>query len=330
MTNFTALLIEGDEEKLYKIIKTIKDFDIDIIKVGTGEEALVEIYNKNIDLVLFDGDIEDMDSLEVLETILTYDRSYDIPVVLITEESKPDEFILQAYTIGISDFIKKPINYKILRAKIQVIIKSIKSKRGYERKNLILKKRILEIKEKMARLTEEKNDAEVDGNTDALTNISNRRLFDKVLEEEWFRLMRNEDNLTIFMIDIDYFKDFNDAYGHIKGDEALIEVASIIDNSFNRVGDLVARYGGEEFVVLVPNFDYEDAKEMADRLRQKIYDARIENVGSKVSPYLTVSIGVATTVPKTKYPINYIVDEADSALYLAKKSGRNIVKGIQI
>lgn len=330
MINFTALLIEGDEEKLYNIIKTIKDFDIDIIKVSTGEEALVEIYNKNIDLVLFDGDIEDMDSLEVLETILTYDRTYDIPVVLITEKSKPDDFILQAYTIGISDFIKKPINYKILKAKIQVIIKSIKSKRGYERKNLILKKRILEIKEKMARLTEEKNDAEVDGNTDALTDISNRRLFDKVLEEEWFRLMRNEDNLTIFMIDIDYFKDFNDAYGHIKGDEALIQVARIIDNSFNRVGDLVARYGGEEFVVLVPNFDYEDAKEMADRLRQKIYDAGIENIGSKVSPYLTVSIGVATTIPKTKYPINYIVDEADSALYLAKKSGRNIVKGIQI
>jgi diguanylate cyclase (GGDEF)-like protein len=132
------------------------------------------------------------------------------------------------------------------------------------------------------------------------------------------------------MIDIDYFKDFNDAYGHIQGDEALIEVASIIDNSFNRVGDLVARYGGEEFVVLVPNFDYDDAKAMADNLRQKIHDAGIENIGSTVSPYLTVSIGVATMVPKTKYPVNYIVDEADSALYLAKKSGRNIVKGIQV
>lgn len=330
MVNFTALLIEGNEEKLYNILKIIEDLDIDIIKVGTGEEALVQIYNQNIDLVLFDGDIEDMDSLEVLETILTYDRSYDIPVVLITEKSRPDEFILQAYDIGISDFIKKPINYKILRSKIKVIIKTIKNKRDYERKNLILKKRILEIKNEMVLLTEEKNDAEVNGNTDALTNIPNRRLFDKVLQEEWYRLMRTEDNLSVFMIDIDHFKGYNDAYGHIRGDQALIEVASVIDDAFNRVGDLVARYGGEEFVVLVPNFDYEDAKDMADRLRQKIHDAGIENVGSQVSPYLTVSIGVATMVPRTKYPVTYIVDEADSALYLAKKSGRNIVKGIQI
>jgi len=330
MVNFTALLVEGNEEKLYNILKIIEDLDIDIVKVTTGEEALVQIYDQNIDLVLFDGDIEDMDSLEVLETILTYDRSYDIPVVLITETARPDEFILQAYDIGISDFIKKPINYKILRSKIQVIIKMIKNKRDYERKNFMLKKRILEIKNEMALLVEEKNDAEVNGYTDALTNIPNRGMFDKVLEEEWYRLMRTEDYLSVFMIDIDYFKGYNDAYGHIKGDEALIEVASIIDESFNRVGDFVARYGGEEFVVLIPNFDYDDAKMMADRLRQTVHDSAIENVGSKVSPYLTVSIGVATMVPKTKYPVPYIVDEADSALYLAKKSGRNIVKGIQI
>src|SRR6056297_490419 len=194
MVSFTALLIEGNEEKLYNILKIIEDLDIDIIKVGTGEEALVQIYNQNIDLVLFDGDIQDMDSLEVLETILTYDRSYDIPVVLITEKSRPDDFILEAYTIGISDFIKKPINYKILRSKIKVIIKTIKNKRNYERKNLILKKRISEIKGEMALLTEEKNNAQVDGNTDSLTNISNRRLFNKVLEEEWYRLMRSEEH----------------------------------------------------------------------------------------------------------------------------------------
>ena len=242
----------------------------------------------------------------------------------------PDEFILKAYEIGISDFIKKPINYEILRSKIKVIIKIIRSKSNYERKNLILKKRILEIKNELALLTVEKNNAEINGNTDSLTNIPNRCLFDKVLKEEWFRLMRTEDYLSIFMIDIDYFKGYNDAYGHIKGDEALIKVAEMIDNSFNRVGDLVARYGGEEFVVLVPNFDYDDAKIMADELRQKIHDAKIENAGSIVSPFLTVSIGVATMIPKTKYPNTYIVDEADSALYLAKKSGRNIIKGIQI
>ena len=330
MFNFTALLIEGNEEKRYNILKIIEDLDIQIVKVDTGEEALVEIYNQNIDLVLFDGDIGDMDGLDVLETILTYDRSYDIPVVLITEKARPDDFILEAYDIGISDFIKKPLNYKILRSKIKLIIKTIKNKRTYERKNLMLKKRILEIKNEMVLLTEEKNNAEVDGHTDALTHIPNRRMFNKVLEEEWYRVMRTGDYLSVFMIDIDHFKGYNDAYGHIKGDKALVAVSKIIDDSFNRVGDFVARYGGEEFVVLIPNFDYEDAKVMADQLREKIHKAEIENVGSEVSPYLTVSVGVATMVPQTKYSRTYIVDEADSVLYLAKKSGRNIVKGIQI
>lgn len=327
---FTALVIEGNEEKTYKIKEVLDSLTIDVIKVTSGEDALVEIYNRNIDLVLFDADIKDMNSLDVLETILTYDRSYDIPVVLITEEKRDDEFTLKAYEIGIADFIMKPINYKILKHKIKVIIKWINRKREFERKNLMLKKRIRKIKNEMDILSEEKHHAEVNGNIDALTNIPNRRLFDRTLEEEWYRLMRTGSYLSVFMIDIDYFKAYNDLYGHIRGDQALTQVASVIDEAFNRVGDFVARYGGEEFVVLIPNFDFDEAKNMADDLRMKIEEAKIKHEGSEISSYLTASIGVATMVPKTKHEKTFLVDEADSALYLAKKSGRNIVKGIEI
>jgi diguanylate cyclase (GGDEF)-like protein len=143
-------------------------------------------------------------------------------------------------------------------------------------------------------------------------------------------MMRNREYLTVFMIDIDYFKQYNDKYGHVQGDTCLIQVAKIIDESFNRVGDFVARYGGEEFVAIVPNFEYEDAKLMADKLRENIVNAKIIHEDSNVLKYLTVSIGMASMIPGSKYSKVFLVEEADSALYLAKKSGRNIVKGIRI
>lgn len=327
---FNVLVIEGNQEKMYNIVKVVSNSEINAIKVETGQDALYRIYNHNIDMVLFDADIEDMDSIEVIETILTYERTYDIPLILITEENRSDEFILKSYELGISDYIKKPINYKILRYKIEKLVNIIRDKRGFERKNLMLKRRIDELEETIEELSEDKNNAELDSNIDALTNIPNRRMFDKVLEEEWYRLMRTRDPLAVMMIDIDFFKQYNDVYGHIRGDECLKKVARIIDQSFNRVGDFVARYGGEEFVVLVPNFEYDDAKIMANILRENIFDANIEHKGSSISEYLTVSIGISTIIPSTKYSKTDLVDEADSALYLAKKSGRNIAKGIEI
>ena len=327
---FTALVMEGNQGKMYNIENIILPLEIELIKVTTGEEALVKIYNENIDLVLFDSDIKDMDSLIVLETILTYERSFDIPVVMITEKDRNDDYILYAYELGISDYIKKPINFEILKCKIETIIKLITNKRCSERKQLMYKKKIEELEKEVIYLSEEKSNVEVDVNIDALTNIPNRRMFDAVLDDEWFRMMRSNQYLSVFMMDIDYFKQYNDKYGHIQGDICLKEVAKIIDESFTRVGDFVARYGGEEFVAIVPNFEYDDAKLMAEKLRENIVEAEIIHEDSKVSNYLTISIGIASVIPSYKFSKINLVDEADGALYLAKKSGRNIVKGIRI
>ncbi len=327
---FIALVIEGDQDKMYNIKNAISNPEIEIVNVKTGEEALMKIYNENIDFVLFDSDIRDMDSLLVLETILTYERSFDIPVVVITEKVRSDEFILSSYNLGIVDYIRKPINYEILGSKIEILIKQIKNGRSFERKQSQYKKKIEGLEKEIINLSKEKYNIEIDVNIDALTNIPNRRMFDKVLEKEWFRMMRSKQYLTVFMIDIDYFKQYNDKYGHVQGDECLIKVANIIDESFNRVGDFAARYGGDEFVAIVPNFEYEDAKLMANKLRENIVNAEIINEDSKALEYLTISIGMASIIPGSKHLKTFLVEEADSALYLAKKSGRNIVKGIRI
>jgi len=327
---FVSLVIEGNQEKMYNIENIVLNFDMEVIKVKTGEEALVCIYNKNIDLVLFDADINDMNSIIILETILTYERTFDIPLMLITEENLDDDFIIKAYELGIADYVKKPINYEILKCKIHAIMEMIKRRKNFERKHFMYKKRIEELEEEMECLFEEKSNVEIDVNVDALTNIPNRRMFNQVLKEEWFREMRNYDYLSIFMMDIDYFKQYNDKYGHVAGDECLNKVAKIIDESFNRVGDFVARYGGEEFVAIIPGFEYDDAKLMADEVRKRIIEAEILHADSKISDFLTISIGVASIIPSAKYTPVFLVEEADSALYLAKKSGRNIVKGIEI
>ncbi len=327
---FVSLVIEGNQEKMYNIENIVLGFDMEVIKVQTGEEALVCIYNENIDLVLFDADINDIDSTTILETILTYERTFDIPLMLITEENLDDDFIIKAYELGIADYVKKPINYKILKCKIRAITEMIKRRKSFERKHLMYKKRIEELEEEMESLSEEKSNVEIDVNVDALTNIPNRRMFNEILKEEWFREMRNYDHLSVFMMDIDYFKQYNDKYGHVAGDECLKKVAKIIDESFNRVGDFVARYGGEEFVAVIPSFEYDDAKLMADEVRKRVREAEIPHEDSKISDFLTISIGVASVVPNAKYSPIFLVEEADSALYLAKKSGRNIVKGIEI
>ncbi|MDM8533759.1 diguanylate cyclase [Clostridiaceae bacterium HSG29] len=327
---FVSLVIEGNQEKMYNIENIVLGFDMEVIKVRTGEAALVCIYNENIDLVLFDADINDIDSLTILETILTYERTYDIPLMLITEKNPDDIFIIKAYELGIADYVRKPINYEILKCKIHAIMEMIKRRKNFERKHLLYKKRIEELEDELEYLSKEKTNVEIDVNIDALTNIPNRRMFNQILNEEWFREMRNYDHLSVFMMDIDYFKQYNDKYGHVAGDECLKKVAKIIDESFNRVGDFVARYGGEEFVAIIPSFEYDDAKIMAEKVRKSIREAEIPHEDSKISNFLTISIGVASIVPSAKYSPTFLVEEADSALYLAKKSGRNIVKGIEI
>jgi diguanylate cyclase (GGDEF)-like protein len=161
---------------------------------------------------------------------------------------------------------------------------------------------------------------------DALTDIPNRRRFDEALASEWKRATRDATPLSLLMIDIDHFKQYNDYYGHGAGDVCLQMVAAELSNGVVRPNDLVARYGGEEFVVILPETDQASAMQIAERLRGRIEKLGLPHVYFEVESVVTISVGVATQVNISENLLPQILnDAADQALYKAKESGRNRV-----
>ncbi len=164
---------------------------------------------------------------------------------------------------------------------------------------------------------------------DGLTKTANRRLFDGYLRREWNRQSRKNQPVSLIMCDIDYFKLYNDTYGHVQGDECLCSVAGAITTNVNRAADVVARYGGEEFAVIMPETDAEGAMHVANSIMQTVNDLNLEHSGSAVSPRVTLSIGVACMVPEPTLDPETLIEAADKALYTSKETGRNRITLIQ-
>ena len=160
---------------------------------------------------------------------------------------------------------------------------------------------------------------------DGLTGIANRRTFDQTLEQEWQRAHRSQSPLAVLLIDIDYFKHYNDHYGHQAGDRCLRRVAHTLQSALSRPEDLAARYGGEEFVCLLPNTYIQGATKVAERLREAVQELQLPHVSSPVCPHLTISIGVAVMTPTDSLAASQLIHQADEQLYAAKEIGRNCV-----
>ncbi|MGB3725827.1 MAG: GGDEF domain-containing protein [Glaciecola sp.] len=162
---------------------------------------------------------------------------------------------------------------------------------------------------------------------DSLTGLFNRRYFDEMLEIEIGRAYRNHTPLCLLMFDIDCFKEYNDEYGHVAGDNCLIDVSNIVEKIAYRKGDLVARYGGEEFAIILPNIDLNGAVAFANKLQQAVQKKRIPHLSSKLTTLkcVTISVGVTNLTPFTKMQASQFIEAADSALYEAKRQGRNRV-----
>ncbi len=163
-------------------------------------------------------------------------------------------------------------------------------------------------------------------NMDSLTGIANRRRFDAALEHEYSRLRRSNSKLSVILLDIDHFKDYNDCYGHVMGDECLRQIASVLASSINRAVDLAARYGGEEFACILPDTDLQGAVQVAERIRQGIRELGIEHKKSPVSEFVTASFGVITVQYSSAISSDEVVAMADKLLYQAKSAGRNRIE----
>ena len=159
--------------------------------------------------------------------------------------------------------------------------------------------------------------------TDDLTGVANRRQFEQILNQEWQRLSREQQPLSLIMCDIDCFKAYNDTYGHTTGDQGIQQVSQVLPQATQRSADLVARYGGEEFAIVLPNTDASGALQVARRIRNGLAALNLPHQSSPVSKRLTLSIGIATKIPNhQKAPIT-LVQSADNALYQAKAEGRD-------
>lgn len=162
---------------------------------------------------------------------------------------------------------------------------------------------------------------------DGLTGIANRRMLDRALTREWANAIRTGRPISVILADIDFFKQYNDQYGHLAGDECLKKVAALLGQCAARPHDVVARYGGEEFVLVLPNTDINAAREVAERCHQSVLEARMPHEGSVTGPWVSLSIGITSMTPEDGAPIAPFLDAVDKAMYRAKQAGRNRVAG---
>lgn len=270
-----------------------------------------------VDLILMDILMPEMTGIEACRRIKEVEHLWDIPIIMVTGMSDMQN-LEQAFKVGAMDYIVKPVKNIELLARVR---SSLKLKHEMDERKI----RERELMEVTRQLTEANRELQRLASLDGLTRVANRRMFDDYLKQEWTRLKREKTPISLIMCDVDYFKLFNDTYGHQSGDDCLRAVARAISRSFCRPADLVARYGGEEFVIVLPNTEADGAVHMAEAIRSEIRGMEIMHARSSVSRYITVSLGISSTVPDDRYEPEDLVEVADKALYKAKALGRDRV-----
>ncbi|MDR4509434.1 MAG: diguanylate cyclase [Candidatus Brocadiaceae bacterium] len=315
-----GILIVDDSENIRSLLEYIlKNAGYeDIFLVESAPEAfgLLGMKRKGrsegkIDLVLMDISLPEIDGIEACRQIKEKEFLRDIPIIMVT--GKVDDTNLQmAFEAGAVDYLTKPINKVELLARV---CSSLKLKQEMDKRKEIAQK-----------LEEANRKLQILSSLDGLTGISNRRHFDEVLDKEWRRAFRNGNFLSVILMDIDFFKSYNDNYGHQAGDDCLTQIAGVIHGMVRRPGDLVARYGGEEFVIILPETALENASKFADTIRSAVESRNIPHVHSSVSRFVTCSLGVAAILPGGDVSPQQLIAAADKALYQAKEGGRNRVK----
>lgn len=317
--NINILIVDDRPENLLVLESVLENMNCNIIRALSGNQALSLMLDYDFALVLLDVQMPDMDGFETAELMRSSGRTRYVPVIFVTAISKEQKCIFKGYEVGAVDYLFKPIEPVILQSKVRVFIELYNQKKIVEEQSELLKLRVEELSELRAANCRLENLSICD----ALTGISNRRHFDQYLEISFKSSRRSGKPLSLIIADIDYFKSYNDNYGHLKGDECIIKVAKAIASSVNRPTDLVTRYGGEEFAIVLTETDKDGAMIVAEKIRKNINELNIRNEYSSVAPHITISLGVATIMPSDDCSIEYFINRADKSLYKAKGSGRN-------
>lgn len=297
-----------NEKTILIVDDTVTNLDIladllcgyDVVDALNGVDALKIVEEEHIDLILLDIMMPDMNGFEVCQVLKANEKTKHIPILFIT--ALTDETNIEmAYEIGASDYITKPFKPKELLAKV---------------------KRELKIQELIGSLEQSKLELELLASTDPLTKLYNRRYFTEASHHILSLCKRENQELSIIILDIDNFKYINDNYGHKTGDDVIVHISNKLKTE-QRKSDISCRFGGEEFVILLPNTAQDDAISIAEKLRHSIDNSSVP-IEEDTLKY-TISLGVSSVDIKCEFDIEEALKRADQALYTSKNNGKNQV-----
>ena len=295
------LLVVDDQPVNIQALYQAFAADHQVLMATGGEQALALCASQQPDLVLLDVVMPGMDGHEVCRRLKAELATCDIPVIFVTAHSDEAAETL-GLALGAVDFISKPINPAIVRARVRTHL-TLKAQSDLLRQWVYI---------------------------DGLTGVHNRRHFDERLAAEWGRAVRNGTPLSVVLLDVDFFKRYNDHYGHQAGDDCLRQLAATLKVRMKRPGDFVARYGGEEFVCLMPDTDLPGALELARQLGAEVAALGLPHGASEVADVVTVSLGVCTKRDGAVGSAVALLREADAQLYIAKSRGRHQACGAEL
>jgi len=313
----SVFLVDDQAMIAEAVRRALIEEDLDFHYCQDPTEAVKKALELKPTIILQDLVMPEIDGLTMVKFYRANPTLAQIPIIVLSTKEDP-EIKSKAFEYGANDYLVKLPNKVELIARIryhsQAYINQMERDEAFRaleksQKELAAANEILE---KLSAL-------------DGLTGVPNRRRFDEVLNKEWQRSVRHSTSLSLIMIDIDYFKFYNDTYGHQGGDECLIRVAKALEGAARRETDVVARYGGEEFGVILPETGSKGAFEVAETLRATVEALNIAHESSQVCDHVTISVGVATWLPEKGSGPEHLLAAADEALYKSKEDGRNRV-----
>jgi len=295
------LLVEDSATLRHAMSQYISDAGHTPLVARSGEEALQLLEDTPVDMIIMDVEMPGLNGFETTRLIREWLGGHWIPIIFVTGRNE-DESYREGIEAGGDDYLIKPVSYVIIKAKIQAM------------------ERIADMRNQLNHLNTE---LEALSQLDSLTQIYNRRTFNELAQQQWLTAVRQNQPMSVLMIDVDHFKPFNDNYGHPAGDECLKKISHTIKGCMHRPGDLLGRYGGEEFVVLLPETDNPGALRVAEYINKAIVTLGLRHAFSSTGNVVTVSIGGSTCLHTSHHSLEELIKSADRALYNAKNSGRN-------
>lgn len=316
------LIVDDLPDNLHLLSKILTRQGYEIQAVSQGQMALAAVQVKIPDLILLDICMPEMDGYEVCQRLKQDPRTQDIPIIFISALDELGDKV-KAFKTGGVDYITKPFQIAevVVRVKTHMTLRQLQQQ--LQQQNALLQQEVRDRLVAESALQAANQELQRLAHLDGLTQVANRRCFDDYLAQEWRRLAREQLPLSLILCDVDFFKQYNDNYGHQVGDTCLCNIANAIRSAINRPADLVARYGGEEFVVILPNTPLAGAVQVGQKIRSQVAQLQIAHVGSQISPFVTLSFGIASVIPLPDGNVAQLITATDRALYQAKLNGRD-------